>query len=347
MDEQMSNEKQPEPLSPYAEFRDKLNRGIKAEIEKALPPDINVDRFIRTVLTSVQMNADLLYADRRSLMVACMRAAQDGLFPDGREAVLNIYNTKVKVQEGNRTVEQWVPMVQYLPMVRGLIRIMRNSGEVDHLDAAAVYEKDHFKFVRGDNPHIEHEPYLGEDDPGKIIAAYMIVRLANGEVHREVMPRRDIEKTRLASKNSDGANSPWTKWYDQMAIKGVIKRGSKLLPTSSERLERAIENDNEAMGFESFNQRGADAAAIMAINTAQPAAPAEPAAPEAPAKPALPDQRAEQEQRRPSRMAGIVNRARQAEPVQQQTDAKAAAAGLPADRMPPWEDGHLPLQAAE
>jgi recombination protein RecT len=245
-----------------------------------------------------------------------MRAAQDGLMPDGREAVLNIYNTKVKVQGG---CEEWVPMVQYLPMVRGILKVVRNSGEIVDIDAAAVYERDHFKFVRGDEACIEHEPYLGDDEPGKIIAAYMIVKLANGEVHREVMPRRDIEKVRAASKSPNGPM--WRDWYDQGAIKSVIKRGAKLLPNSSERLDRVIEHDNEAMGFEGFNQRGADASAVL-VPPETPTA--------APAAPALTDQRLDQDMRRPSRMAGIVSRARQAQP---------AAAGLPPD--------HAPLEAAE
>ncbi|AOJ09623.1 recombinase RecT [Burkholderia mayonis] len=330
MSEQMNNEQQPaeQKPSPYIEFREKLNRGIRVEIEKALPPDIDVDRFIRTVLTSVQMNPDLLYANRQSLMNACMRAAQDGLFPDGREAVLNIYNTKVTVQEGNRQVERWVPMVQYLPMVRGIIKVIRNSGEITDIDAAAVYERDHFKFVRGDNPHIEHEPYMGADEPGPIVAAYMIVRMTSGEVHREVMPRRDIEKVRSKSKQPDGLM--WGTFYDQAAIKSVIKRGAKLLPTSSERLERVIQHDNEAMGFD-FASRVDDAPLVVA--------PAEPSAPATPATPAVTDQRAEQDQRRPSRMAGIVSKARVAEPVaatqaRPVAGARAAAAGLPADQAP-------------
>lgn len=245
-----------QPKSEMQVFRGMLEGTMKAEIAKALPSGIDPDRFIRTVITVVQMNGELLYADRRSLFGSCMRAAQDGLMPDGREAVLNIYNTKVKGADGR---DQWVPTVQYLPMVRGILKIMRNTGDVLKVDAAAVYEKDLFTFKRGDDPKIEHEPYLGADDPGQIIAAYVIVKLDNGEVQREVMPRRDIEKVRGSSKSGDGANSPWTKWYDQMAIKGVIKRVAKLLPSSSDRLDRVIQHDNDAMGFD-FNQRGTETA---------------------------------------------------------------------------------------
>lgn len=247
-------------VSPVQQFRGMLEGQMKAEIAKALPAGIDPERFIRTTVTAVQMNPALLDADRRSLLAACMKAAQDGLLPDGREAVLNIYNTKVK--DGGRDV--WVACVQYLPMVRGLLKVARNSGEVASIDAAAVYAKDHFKFTRGDDPRIEHEPYLGEEDRGQVIAAYCIWKLTNGEIHREVMGRADIEKVRAASKASNGPG--WTTWYDQFAIKSVIKRATKLLPASSDRLDRLIENDNDAMGF---NQRGADALAITAHQAQQ------------------------------------------------------------------------------
>lgn len=247
--------------SPMQQFRGMLEGSMRSEIAKALPAGVEPGRFIRTVVTAVQMTPALLDADRRSLFAACMKAAQDGLMPDGREAVLNIYNTKVK--EDGRDV--WKSMVQYLPMVRGLLKVARNSGEVAHLDAAAVYERDEFIFERGDESRLVHRPYLGEEDPGKVIAAYCIAKLANGEIHREVMSRRDIEKVRGASKAANGPG--WTTWYDQFAIKSVIKRATKLLPSSSDRLERVIEHDNDAMGFE-YNQRGTDATAIQ--SAAQP-----------------------------------------------------------------------------
>lgn len=239
--------------NPLVALRTTLEGPMRAEIAKALPAGIDPDRFIRTVITSVQLNPKLAEADRRSLFAACMKAAQDGLMPDGREAVLNIYKSKLRDANGG---EYWADVVQFLPMVRGLLKCMRNSGEVASVDAAAVYEKDHFVFKRGDDPKIEHEPYLGADEPGEVIASYCIVKLKNGEVHREVMGRRDIEKVRGASKAANGPG--WTTWYDQFAIKSVIKRAVKLLPSSSDSLDRIIERDNDAMGFD-FNQRGVDA----------------------------------------------------------------------------------------
>ena len=288
--------------SPTQQLRTMLEGSMRAEIAKALPKDIDPDRFIRTVVTAVQMNQDLVFADRRSLLSSCMKAAQDGLMPDGREAVLNIYNTKIKVQEGNRQVEKWTPMVQYLPMVRGLLKVARNSGEIASIDAAAVYAMDRFVFKRGDDPRIEHDPYLGAEEPGPIVAAYMVVKLTNGEVHREVMTRRDLDKVRAASKSPNGPG--WTTWEDQFSIKSVIKRGLKLLPQSSDRLEKLIEHDNEAMGFD-YNQRGTDAAAI----TQQTAAPR------------LTDKTSS------SRLSAIMGMQKQAEPVNAEQSDAAPIAG--------------------
>lgn len=217
----------------------------------------NVEAFVTVVLQAATDNPDLLEADRRSFIAACMKAAKDGLMPDGREAVLNIYSTKVRDRASNR--EYWVKMVQYLPMVGGLVKMLYEHPDVEMVDAAAVYENDHFKFLRGDEPRLEHEPTMG-DDAGKVICAYLVVRLKNGQIKREVMPRRDIEKVRAASKSGDGANSPWTKWYDQQAIKSVIKRGAKQLPRA-DKFSRVESSDNEALGFAGTPTSVADIAA--------------------------------------------------------------------------------------
>ena len=159
-----------EAKNPFDQLKRQLQQG-KAEF---LPlfggSEQNVDRFIRVVLNAVLANPDLLDADRRSLMSACMKAAQDGLQPDGREAVLNIYNTKKKWQDPKtrQWQEEWVKTAQYLPMVGGLVKKLYESGEVTYLDAACVYANDRFTYKRGDEPRLEHEPTLA-DEPGPIV----------------------------------------------------------------------------------------------------------------------------------------------------------------------------------
>lgn len=248
--QQQPAQEQRRPLTAMELFTHQLTgENMKAQIAAQLPAGIDAERFIRTVLTVVRMQPDLLECDRTSLLGACMLAAKDGLNPDGKEATIQPYNCKVK--DGN--VERWVKMAQYMPMVRGLLKQLYNTGDIAMIDAAAVYEKDKFTFARGDNPRLEHEPYLGADDPGKVIAAYAVVKMKDGEIKREVMARRDIEKVREASKSKDGPG--WKNWYDQFAIKAVLKRVYKQLPSSSEAIERLIKNDNDALGIE-FDQRG-------------------------------------------------------------------------------------------
>ena len=229
--------------TPYERFRAQLNL-VRPDIVGLVGKD-NVDKFVRVCLNAVQANPAVLEADRRSLLLACLRAAQDNLLPDGREAVLNIYKTKVK--RGGR--EEWIEIVQYLPMVGGLVKKLYDSGHVTFVDAVAVRERDDFEYHRGDEPKIVHKPYIGEEDPGKVVAAYIIAKLKNGEVKREVMSRRDIEIVRSKSKAPNGPMWAEDAFYDQAAIKSVIKRAYKQLPSSLQ-IESTIEADNAAIGLD-------------------------------------------------------------------------------------------------
>jgi recombination protein RecT len=179
------------------------------------------------------MNPELLNADRRSLIGACMKAAQDGLLLDGREAAPVIFNTK----EGKK--------VQYMPMVGGILKKIRNSGELASISAQVVYDKDHFEYELGDNESITHKPFLGEER-GKQIAVYAVAKTKDGAIYREVMSVADVEKVRAASRA--GKFGPWVDWWDEMAKKTVIRRMAKRLPSSAD-LDSVLQADNEASGF--------------------------------------------------------------------------------------------------
>lgn len=238
--------------TPYERFRAYVQTvSFLNEIALLVGGEAQAKTFVRVVLTAVQQTPRLLEADRRSLLLACMKAARDRLMPDGKEAVFNIYNTKVREKNGR---EVWVPTVQYLPMSGGIIKKMYESGHVKFVDALAVYAKDEFIYERGDSPRLVHRPTL-DNEPGEIVAAYAVIKLDNGETKREVMPRRDIEKVRAASQAPDGPG--WRDWYDQFAIKSVIKRAYKQLPSSVE-IEQVIAHDNEAMGFRAPTTMGGE-----------------------------------------------------------------------------------------
>lgn len=232
-------------LSPAAAFKNVMAGNQREQIAAQLPKGIDVDRFIRTAMTVVSMNPELLTCTMPSLMGSIMLAAKDGLLPDGKEAVIQVYSCNI-AKQGQPKV--WEKQAQYMPMVRGLINILYRTGDVAMIDGVAVRAKDVFEYERGDQPRIVHKPYMGAEDAGPIIAAYCIIKLTNGEVKREVMNARDLASVRAASKASTGPG--WTKWEDQFSIKAVIKRAFKQLPTDSEDLARVIHHDNQAMHFD-------------------------------------------------------------------------------------------------
>lgn len=215
-------------ISPMEAMRGTLTR-MESEFSMALPPQIPVQKFIRTTLTAVQMNPELLNCDRRSLLGSCMKAAQDGLLLDGREAALVIFRSK----NG--------PAAQYMPMIGGVLKKLRNSGELASISAHIVYEHDTFRYTLGDNETIHHEPKMG-GGRGNPIAAYAIARTKDEAVYREVMWLDDIEKVRNVSRARD--NGPWVQWWDEMAKKTVIRRLCKRLPSSAD-VDAMLEHDNE------------------------------------------------------------------------------------------------------
>ena len=202
------------------------------QIATALPKHITVERFNRVVLTALNQQPDLVKADRRSLFSACVEAAKDGLYPDGKQAALVLFNTK------NKATGEWVKKVQYIPMIEGIQIRARNSGQIKSFTAEVVHEKDLFVYQKGDDPKIIHEPVL--TDAGKVIAAYSIAKLTNGEILREVMNLEELEKVRAASKSGD--NGPWRDWTTEMQRKSVMKRLAKRLPKSSD-LDQLFERD--------------------------------------------------------------------------------------------------------
>jgi recombination protein RecT len=190
------------------------------EFQAALPSQIPVERFARTIVTAVQMEPKLLAADRRSLVAACMKAAQDGLLLDGREAGLSLYNDRASNCQ----------TVAYMPMVNGILKKIRQSREISSIRAHVVYEGDEFNFQLGDDESIFHKPKLAKQ--GDPIAAYAIAKFKDGDIQREVMSLAEIEKIR--AKATGIGKACWASNWGEMAKKTVIRRLSKRLPTSND-----------------------------------------------------------------------------------------------------------------
>lgn len=213
---------------PVAIFRQTISQpAFRDQLKMALPNHIPVDRFIRVAQTAVQNNPDLLNpqkVERRSLFGALTKAAQDGLLPDGREGAIIPFKGKAVWQ----------------PMVAGIMKKVRNSGQITNWEAAPVFERDTFERLLGDDQRIYHKPYE-EGDPGEVVGAYSIVTFKDGTKSRDYLPRWRID--RALAQNPMGANSLMrTKFFDEAAVKTVIKHHSKRLPMSTD-VEAFLERD--------------------------------------------------------------------------------------------------------
>jgi recombination protein RecT len=212
---------------------------MSGEFRSALPQHITPDKFNRVVLTAVQTNPDLMFADRRSLLMAATKAAQDGLLPDGRESAFVIFNTKVKKPGGG---EEWQKLVAYMPMIAGVLKRVRNGGVVSSVEAHVIHANDTFVWKQGTESALEHMP-LFPGDRGEPIGAYAIARFKDGSppVFR-VMDKARIEKARNVSRNKSGPL--WTLWWDEAACKTVARNLAKYLPADAE-IEHIARRDDE------------------------------------------------------------------------------------------------------
>lgn len=258
--------------TPAAVFSAQLEK-MRAQVLAALPKHVDLDRFQRVVMNAVQTNPGLLTCDRSSLLRACIEAATDGLIPDGREGAIVPFKGKA----------------QWQPMVWGLVRLVRQSGELETIGAQIVRDGDEFEhWIDENGEHFKHKPaYSSEDRAMRLV--YAFARTKSGGVYFEAMSAAEIERFRKLSK-AQSPDSPWAQWPEEMAKVRPIKRLCKRLPLSVDAMA-AIERDNardaELMGvgqktnvIDMLNQ-GIVAGQAMPVNGGEPppqiAAAAEPA----------------------------------------------------------------------
>lgn len=208
---------------------------MSGEFRMALPSHISPDKFQRTIMTAAQQNPDILAADRRTLLMAATKCATDGLLPDGREASFVLFNIKTKDEHGK---DKWVKGVQYIPMLAGLQKRARNTGQIAGLIAQVVYEADEFVQKPDDfeAPVFHRPPPLGTPR-GNALGAYAIAKLKDGTIISEVMDAEQIGKVMAVSRSRDRAGNvvgPWKDWQEEMWRKTVFRRLSKWLPTDAE-----------------------------------------------------------------------------------------------------------------
>jgi recombination protein RecT len=265
----MSEEKSKAP-APIEAVRNELMR-MSDQFKMVLPPNVSVDRFVRVAITAIQMTPDLLNTSRQSLFAELMKCAKDGLIPDGREAAITVYKT----QSG--------PVSQYMPMVGGILKKVRNSGELLNMHPEIVWSKDKFRYWIDDNgPHIEHEPFM-DGDRGEPVKVYVVTNTKSEGRYIDVLTKAEVMDVKNVSKAKNG---PWSGDFEgEMWKKTAIRRQSKRLPMSTD-LDDVIRRDDDLTVLPGSTPAAAPALKAESVSQLPAAPPKEESKSEPEAKPA-------------------------------------------------------------
>lgn len=231
-------------------------------IGEALPPGVRQHlapaRMARIAFTAFQRTPLLWSCSPSSIVRSVIDASSVGLEPVGgplAHGYLVPYKNECVFQIG----------------YQGFIEIARRSGEFKGIEANPVYANDKLTLRYGFQADFCHEPTLC-GPRGEIIGAYCMVSLLQSSDRIVTwMPKEDIDKRREASKNQRD-DGPWNQWYDEMALKTVIRKAAKLWPKTPE-FSQAMAIDDGASSDAAIQFMDAELGADESI---RPTASAEP-----------------------------------------------------------------------
>lgn len=213
-----------------SEVRTSLSK-MEGQFQLVLPDHIKPDKFVRIVMTAVQKNPALLSYDRASLLASCLDAAQDGLLLDGSEAALVPYKSIIK----------------YMPMVKGICKKARQSGEIKTMNAHVVYSHDEYRaWTDESGEHFRFERNRKDRGVPFYTFAYAITK--DNALYFEEISEDEMEKIERCAR---AQNSPWKgDFKDEMRRKSALRRLAKYRLPSSTDLDAVIRRDDDMYEFD-------------------------------------------------------------------------------------------------
>lgn len=207
---------------------------VKKKIAASLPRHVTADRWMRTLMTALQKTPKLMECSQGSLFLAMMNLSQTGLEADGHHAHLIPFANR---KEGRIDCQL---IIDY----KGLIRMIRQSEEIEDIYAEVVYANDHFEIEMGTDKRIVHKPEI-YGDRGEFIGAYSVAVITGSPTRSfDWMSKTDVEKIRARSRSAN--SGPWVTDYAEMAKKTVVRRHAKYLPMTIEVAE-SVRKDDEPL----------------------------------------------------------------------------------------------------
>lgn len=204
---------------------DVVQAGAK-QFATALPKHVNSERFVRIAITTIRQNPKLAKCSQESLLGALMVSAQLGLEPGmlGQCYLIPFENKKAG------TIE-----CQFQIGYKGLIELLRRSGQLSDIYSYTVYENDEFSIEYGLSRTLTHKPNF--IDRGDIKGFYAVAILKDGAKAFEYMTKDEIIGHEEKYRKGSYKNDVWNKNFEEMAQKTVVKKLLKWLPVSVEFLE--------------------------------------------------------------------------------------------------------------
>ena len=220
-----------------------LIQASKDQFAMALPKHINTDRFTRVALTAVRQNPKLQECSVPSLLGVFMTLAQLGLEPGvlGQAYILPFNNKKLNTVEAQLQISY-----------KGMIELLRRTGQLKDIYSYTVYENDEFEISYGLERTLTHKPNF-KQGRGKIIGFYSAAILKDGTRAFEYMTLEEVVEHEKKYRLGQYKNSIWDKNLEEMAHKTVTKKMLKWLPISVETIEN-LRNDEKSFKYHEDTQ---------------------------------------------------------------------------------------------
>ena len=134
----------------------------------------------------------------------------------------------------------------FVIMYPGLCQLLYRSTMIKDIEAEVVHERDFFEFTRGSNRKLVFEP-ADEEDRGKRIGVYCIIRNIYGGEHIKYLTAKEVESLKARSPARNSSFSPWNSEHsldvDWMWMKSALKQ-NKFVPKSPLLASAFAEDEN-------------------------------------------------------------------------------------------------------
>ncbi len=203
-----------------------------SKIALVAPKHLNQERLMQLSISMINKNIKLATCTPASLLSALMTCSSLGLEPSDVDGLGRAYILPFK----NNGVMEATFILGY----KGMIDLVRRSGELKSIVARPVFIGDEFDYSFGTSEHIEHVPTATERTSDKLTHVYLVANFKDGGQQIDVMTKDQVERHR---KRSNSPNSPaWVNDYEAMACKTIIRANFKYMPVSTE-VQRAANAD--------------------------------------------------------------------------------------------------------